>query len=132
MDLSGLEAFIDGLEDIIDSINEINLDFMKEEWGIFVEKVKPLTPYDYSKPSGEFHMRDDGYQLGHIEFLGTITQADWKNIAPYASYVNDGTVFIAPFKFWQLGMWQAEQGREQRYQVKFLEEYEKIMLEHLP
>lgn len=125
LDLSGLEGLVAGLEEVADSINEINLDFMKEEWGVFLEKVKPLTPED----SG--FMKNEGYQLGHIEFLGNITQADWANVASYSSYVNDGTVFIAPLKFWQLGMWQAEQGRDQRYQVKFAEEFEKIMLEHL-
>jgi len=123
-DMSGLDNFINGLDEVITDIPAFNERFIEEEWMVFLHNVIPHTPED----TGEMI---NSYQLGEITHIGTITKADWANLVPYYTFVNNGTIFIQPRKMWEKGLHGAEANRENRFQVMFNENYEEIMLKHL-
>ena len=123
VDVSGFEQLLQTLGGAIEKIPVVNKEFMEEEFGRFVDKVVPESPYD----SGNLA---NSYRLGDIEQAGTETKADWMNTArgepsvnhpdgfPYARKVNYETAVDVPTYFWERGMDAAEAGREKRYQDK--------------
>jgi len=135
LDLSGLEALSTALEDTVTDIPYINMDFLNEEFEHFKEKVKPITPID------EGWMRNVGWKSSEPKKGSGYVEQNWRNDAPYASYVNDGTknpdetkninetenpdgtYRIVPHLFFQNGLHAAKTGREERYFAKLENEW---------
>lgn len=117
LDLSGFEDFAARLLQSAEEMPELNKEFISEEFGVFVDKVVPLTPVD----TGDLM---NAYKESEVRQEGTTTEQDWSNEMDYASYVNYGTTRIAPIYFWERGMNHAEEQRPARYQEKFAKKFE--------
>ena len=127
VDVSGLETLTNALANLKDNIPDINAAFMHDEFREFKEKVVPITPVDTG------HMQSS-YFSTPIRQDGSKTEQEWYNNAGehdvekgwlnphtgkmehgYSSFVNYGTIKMAPRYFWEKGMAQAEEGRQGRY-----------------
>ena len=112
INLSSLESFASGIDEVIDDISDFNAGFLIDEFDIFCEKIMPITPVD----TGQMQ---HSYQSSYVRKQGDTVEADWSNEALHSSLANDGNIFTLPKKFWQKGRYLAEMGREKRYQRRF-------------
>jgi len=114
IDMSGLLDFAHGLEAVQKGLQAFDADFMRSEFEKFVE-INAADP-DFPQDTGTML---NAFNLSEILSGDGLTIADWENLAEYASFVNDGTQFIAPRRFWQKALHRltSEQGR--RYAAAF-------------
>ncbi|MCL2225578.1 MAG: hypothetical protein FWB96_11490 [Defluviitaleaceae bacterium] len=101
MDLSGLDAIITMCDNAKAELPKMDADFMKYEWHEFVKTAQEIIEkeaYDTGYMQGAFRLTD-------LNQLNGITEADWNNIAEYATFNNYGfTHYISgkkiPGVFW--------------------------------
>jgi len=117
IDLSGLHTLVESLERMKREIPELNREFLQEEFDLFLDEVKPLTPVD----TGDMV---DSYIQSEVRRHETISEVDWSNTAAHSRFANYGTIHQAPRYFFERGMNYAEQGRALRYQEKLKRAFE--------
>ena len=127
INIQGLENFQQALINLKQDIPEINKNFLQDEFEIFKKTVQPLTPVDTG------HMQES-YFYTPVRQEGNNTEQGWYNNAGehdvekdwlnpytgkrqtgYSQFVNYGTVNQKPQYFFEKGMIQAEEGRQERY-----------------
>ena len=107
-----LEDYLAMLQNAKDGIVQMHKEFLEDEFAVFAAKAAKHTPVNTGAMAGS-------YRAGEVRQEGPTTEVNWTNTAEYASFVNDGTVHIAPHFFWERSENEARQGREVRYQQKF-------------
>ena len=123
IDMSGLEDFAHGLEAVQKGLQTFDADFMRSEFAKFVEinAADPNFPYDTGDMLNAFRLGPVRQRPG-----GGLTKADWENLAEYASFVNDGTQFIAPRRFWQKAFHTLTSEQGKRYAQAFSKFFDEV------
>ena len=117
LDMSGLDGFIAGLDNTISELQTFLAGQIEQEWYVFLDRAMIHSPYD----TGELL---NAWQLGEVEHIGTMTQADWANLMHYSGLVNYGTVHILPRRFFEKSLHEAQVGRIDRMSAAFRDFFE--------
>lgn len=83
MDLSGLDVIIDMCDNVKTELPKMDAEYLQREWYKFLDFVLEYIPYDTGNMANSFKMSDILQKNG-------LTEADWENIAEYASFNNYG------------------------------------------
>jgi len=86
MDLSGLESIVTMCDGVKSELPKMNAEYLRQEWYRFLDFVLPMVleeAYDTGHMANRFEMSDVRQKDG-------LTEADWENLAEYASFNNYG------------------------------------------
>lgn len=120
LDISGLEDFVETLENAKNAIPELNKEFLQQEWHRFLSFAlsQPNFPYDTGQLANSFLMSE-------VRQDDALTEADWSNIAEYASSAEYGGKHyitgqkIMPNRFWEKAFRRLESEQGKRYAEMF-------------